>query len=155
VERSLGNKSPELSYFYNAEKLFAYLAKEKVKYSQRKSWLYHAHTLGEIGGIEKFFDCNNWSHFLGYFQKYKVPVFSLGPKILILNPFLKKLSFQQVKDTFTAYQGIHMFLSGVIGVEAKPTIKISDKDMAEAKGHGSKYSFRKLPGTKRSKPRWR
>jgi hypothetical protein len=156
VEKSLGNSTPELLHFYNAEKLLNYFTKEKIKYSrQYSSWFYRTYTLDEVGGIQKFFDQGNWNHFLEYFHKHKVPTFSIGPKLLILNPELKKLGFQQIKDPFTAYQDIHMYISGVIGVEPKITTKISDKDMAESKGHGDRYSFRKHPGTKRSKPRWR
>jgi len=39
-----------------------------------------------------------------------------------------------------------MFISGVLGVQVRPTVEISDKDKQAAKGHDGEYSFKKPPG---------
>lgn len=75
-------------------------------------------------------------------------------KELIINPKLQDWGFQSIKDPVTAFQDIFMYISGVLGVDAPPMVKISDKDMAKKKGHDGKYSFRKPPG-KRGNPKWR
>lgn len=61
---------------------------------------------------------------------------------IIINPELRKYEFEKVKDPFTAYQEIFMFLSNKANPE--PTmIEVSDKVKAIKAGHGDKYSFRK------------
>ena len=145
----------EGSYFYDEKKLMIYLAEEKVKFTQYRDWLWRKdYSLSTTDGLTYFFDQKSWSHFLPYFQKHKAPVFLIGSRTLILNPCLKEYKFQQVKDPYSAFQDIFMYISGVLGVESKKIVEISDKDKAEAKGHGGKYSFRKTPG-KRGKNRWR
>ena len=68
---------------------------------------------------------------------------------LVTNAQLKDFQFAKMKDPFTAFQDIYMYISGVLGVDAKPMVQISDKDLAHKRGHGGKYSFKKPPGTKK------
>jgi len=58
-----------------------------------------------------------------------------------LNPVLKDYQFYRIVDTYTAFQEISMYISGVIGTGEKETITISDEDMRDAKGF-DKYSFK-------------
>lgn len=82
------------------------------------------------------------------FQNLKAPVFlatrdnAYNKPDRILNPCLKSIGFQQVKPPQVAYQELAMFISGVLGSEEKPTVMISDTDMAAKKGF-DKWSFRK------------
>lgn len=96
---------------------------------------------------------------LKIFRDKNTPIFLYGDYLdnkyipgksqeLIINPRLKDLGFQSVKDPVTAFQEIYMFLSGVLGVPERPMIKISDKEMAKKKGHDGKYSFKKTPSKK-------
>ena len=91
------------------------------------------------------------------FYKYKVPVFVIRSKqtnkwgtynrkarTLILNPMLKEYEFYKVFDSYTAFQEINMFMSGVIGMNAPETVEISDKSKIEKKGF-DEWSFRKEP----------
>lgn len=118
-------------------------------------------------GIKTFFT-RSWPVMENIFYDYKTPIFAFEPVLgrqytwkrkdyesLVINPCLKNLEFYKIKDPYSLFQDIQGYISGVIGVDAKPTVEISDKDMAESKGHGGKYSFRKPPGGKRGKPRWR
>jgi len=57
------------------------------------------------------------------------------------------LRFQKVVDSFTAFQEISMFISGVLGQTENPMITTSDRDLAISKGF-TQLSFRKKP-TKR------
>lgn len=62
----------------------------------------------------------------------------------ILNPSLKTYRFFAVIDTFTAFQEIAMYISGVLGGQAPPVIEISDHDRKMMHGF-NKWSFRKEP----------
>jgi hypothetical protein len=154
VEKIWSDTLKETTFFYEEEKLSRYLEQENVHIRRYISIWRRNYSAEYTNGLKNHFNPKNWDHFLPYFQQYKTPVFMVGPKELTLNNSLKKFKFQQVKDPYTAFQEIYMYLSGVLGVEVKPTVKISDKDMAESKGHGGEYSFRKPPG-KRGKKRWR
>lgn len=59
---------------------------------------------------------------------------------------LKEFGFHKVKDAFTAYQEIDSYLSGVLGVEFKPPVEISDVHRLEGHGFDKKTSFRKMKG---------
>lgn len=65
-------------------------------------------------------------------------------------PTLKKLQFQKLLDSNTAYQEISMFFCGVIGTTEKEIINISDKDLRDAKGFNDK-SFKAGKSTKKRK----
>lgn len=141
-------------FFYQEKPLVHYLESLKITPKQYKRWWQDRYTIEVVDGLKNFFNPMSWNHFLHYFQDHKVPIFLIGYDFYILNPELKKYRFQQVKDPYTAFQEVYMYVSGVLGVQPKPTVEISDEDKAEAKGHGGKYSFRKPPG-KRGKNRWR
>ena len=67
----------------------------------------------------------------------------------IINPILKDYQFYNVFDTFTAFQEIQMYISGVLGVGENPMIEISDKDKITQHGFDYKWSFRKEPKDKK------
>ena len=67
----------------------------------------------------------------------------------IVNPILKDYQFYKVFDTFTAFQEIQMYISGVLGVGENPMIEISDKDKITQHGFDYKWSFRKEPKDKK------
>jgi hypothetical protein len=93
------------------------------------------------------------------FQQFKVPVFSvpiespLKPYELnaaalywptfTLNPKLSDLKFYQYKDTYSTFQDIQSYISGVLGIDATPTIELSDKSKIIKAGFDPKTSFRK------------
>lgn len=68
---------------------------------------------------------------------------------IYVNPSLKDVDFYKVADSFTAFQEISMFITGVLGVNQIPPVTISDTDMRDAKGFDD-MSFKKAP-TKRKK----
>lgn len=61
---------------------------------------------------------------------------------LVTNPCLKDFQFYRVKDAFTVYQELDMFISGVLGHPGVPLIEITDKDRIQQHGF-DKWSFRK------------
>lgn len=56
----------------------------------------------------------------------------------INNPCLKDYRFQKIKDPFTAFQDISMYISGVLGCKEDNIVVISDTDMRDAKGFDNK-----------------
>jgi hypothetical protein len=60
-----------------------------------------------------------------------------------INPRLGELKFYQYKDAYSAFQEIQSYISGVLGVDAKPTIELSDKSKIIKAGFDPKTSFRK------------
>lgn len=65
-----------------------------------------------------------------------------GKCILTYNAILKDYEFYRIKDTYTAFQEIEMWLNN----QAQPEphmLEISDEDKLEARGFDRKFSFRK------------
>lgn len=83
------------------------------------------------------------------FRDIKAPVFLYdnyrnhrNDSIFYINPILKDWEFYKVVDSFTAFQEISMFISGVLGVGDKDIVEVDDK--YKISGHGfDKWSFRK------------
>jgi hypothetical protein len=103
-------------------------------------WDKFCHTVQELNEVE----------YLDPFVKYGVPTFIVGlvphreskRYALFLNSTLSAYEFQRIKDPFTAWQEIGMFLGGVIPRQVPETVEIKDKDRIA--GHGyDKWSFRK------------
>jgi len=80
------------------------------------------------------------------FHKIGSPCFCIDllTKSLIVNPMLKDLEFYTIKDSFTAYQELMMYIDSILAGPKKPIIEISDKIKAEKHGY-DKWSFRKEP----------
>ena len=106
--------------------------------------------------IQKFHNKTNHS----LFQEFKVPVFVV-PIIEVtnldkqrhrnqeeivpftLNPNLKDLDFHKYKDSYSTFQDIQSYLSGILGIEQHPTLELSDRSKILKAGFDPKTSFRK------------
>ena len=144
----------EGKYFYNFKGLDAFTLSKKYqsRYNIHRS-LIHSFLDGRV---EQSLRDNTWHRdipdFNSYFRKYNVPIFTVkvassiisewSPK-LVLNPKLKDLEFYRIKDAFTAYQEIDMYLHNELANPDNPHIDpIPDQLRAESHGF-DKYSFRK------------
>lgn len=80
------------------------------------------------------------------FSVLRTPIFlyrEIAKELKILtNPILKDLEFYRMYDSYSAFQKISQYISGVLGNTEKPLIQISDKDQLVAKGFDKKTSFR-------------
>ena len=65
----------------------------------------------------------------------------------IINPILKDYEFYKIFDTFTTFQEIQMFMSGVLGMGEKEIVEVEDKYKIAQHGF-DKWSFRKEPQKK-------
>ena len=150
--------------YYSAEEYFKFLQDESIDLEKIKQERYFGsdYSFRTKDSIKIFF--KSQSIFQKYlepkFQEHKCPVFIYGTDlmsgyerkpILILNPSLIAVKFAKVKDPATAFQDLYMFISGVLGVETKPMIEISDRDKQKKYGHDSFYSFKKIS----KKGQWR
>lgn len=131
----------ELDVLYNQQELDFYNINKERLFLNREA---------------KLFEVENREYLHELFFKYKTPCYVIkhlnrtrDQDKLIINPNLKKYKFYKIKDAFTAYQEISMFIGGTLAVPFKPIFEISDK--AKIQSHGfDKWSFKKLP-TKRRK----
>ena len=149
--------------FYNQEDLNKFTVDEKIDLKNRKSyWNNRDFYIDSESSMKLFFDPKSFKGLEEEFYKNRAPVFIYGrfPLLgrlekLVLNPILRQYKFMKVKDPQTAFQDIFMYQSGVLGTTPEKPKPVDDKIMAAARGHDGEFSFRKPPGTKRSKPKWR
>jgi len=96
---------------------------------------------------------------INIFRDVKAPVFIYdfdieyyygyrSTKRFYINPLLKKYHFYKVLDTYTTFQEIQMFISGVLGTGEKEIIEVDNKHKITQHGF-DKWSFRKEPTKKR------
>lgn len=80
------------------------------------------------------------------FLEYKAPLWTIkldrNRSKGIINPKLKDYGFDRIKDSFTTFQEISMYLSNIL-VEQKEVAVIEDKYRIEQHGFDLKKSFRK------------
>lgn len=138
-------------YFYSQEDYFNFKNTSKIF---KKILPYR---IGNIGN--RFFNLKNifeynWSYLKKYFDKYKTPIFVIRyndldrKEEIVINSELRKYEFFKIKDTYTAFQDIQMYISGVLGVGQPELVQIGNKEMIQKKGF-NKWSFRKMPEGKK------
>jgi hypothetical protein len=141
--------------FYSAHKAVDFALAKGIPFSSYWSF-WRTHYVGNPKGIEHFFNDKAFSGLTRLHEIYNCPVIlcerpDKEDKAITLNPNLKLLSYQTQKDPYTLFQSIYMFISGVLGTPPKEPRPISDEIKAANHGHDSPYSFRTMPGTKRSR----
>jgi len=132
-------------HFYDAKELLEFLESENITESKFGGMYHKERELGH------YFKMTHWQPHLDYFAEFRVPMFLYnGGDWIVTNPKLKSYRFAKVKDPYTAFQEIAMYISGVLGVKEPDTLPISDEVKAQQRGFFN-MSFRTRPGTK--KPR--
>lgn len=95
-------------------------------------------------GQKRFFDPKSHAEQDVAFLRYKCPVFVFQDMRYVLNPRLADYHFQKVKDSFSAFQEVFQYISGVLGTNENPMVTISDKEKRDKKGFDN-WSFKKRP----------
>jgi hypothetical protein len=163
-------KRPDTTYvqtLYGTKAMLEFLKAEKLDQNFANKWRWWSDKRFDIGNpknIEKFYRPDTWSFLEPMFQKFKCPVFVWGRNnalarcgldedrarkseySLITNPSLIALSFGQISSASMTFQGVYMYISGVLGAPERSTVEVSDEIKAHKAGHGGKYSFKKPPG---------
>lgn len=84
-------------------------------------------------------------HHRGYYHRH---IGSRDDSPIILNPCLLNYGFQKMVDSFTIFQEISMFVTGVLAQKDQMTHTATDKELLYARGHDDK-SFKTPPTKKR------
>jgi hypothetical protein len=99
---------------------------------------------------------SDYSKYQSLFTTYKVPIFVAGEiskvsnePVVILNSNLSHINFYKIKDSYTAYQEIYQYISGVLGINSNEMIELKDKDKIIKQGFDLKYGFRTRPKEKK------
>ena len=79
---------------------------------------------------------------------FDCPVLLISENNMVKCPNLSKISLQLVKDPYTVFQEIGMYISGVMGQKCNPMVTLSDKSKVLKHGFCPKYGFRKRPKEK-------
>ena len=136
--------SPEtIEYFYGDECL------EKVFRNKKQKWRYQE--------TRNFIDKWHGKEFLSFFVNNKVPIFIATRQRgynqinsdVVLNPLLLEYKFFRIFDSYTAFQEIQMFISGVLGVGAANNLEIPNDEKIKQHGFDLKWSFRNPDPPKR------
>lgn len=139
----------EVNCFYSFEDVKSFCEEKGIEF--RKSAYRVRNFLGHLDArrIEdtKYFFEQNTSQLSHLFHNHNVPCFiyfkdNNGAK-LELNPNLKDLKFFKVKDTYSCFQDISMYVSGVLKSPENLMVKISDQDKLSKHGF-DKWSFKKI-----------
>ena len=149
------NPLEKKSYYeviYNKESLLEY--QRETKYSLKNP---SSRYISKWKENIDFFSINNQDELKEIFFDYNVPLFIIAESEvkrcnnldnfkgnLTLNPNLAKYKFQQIKDPFTTYQDISMFVGGVLTTTGNEMVPISNESMIKKKGF-DKWSFRTPP----------
>lgn len=78
---------------------------------------------------------------------HKSPIVLFIGQTRIVNPCLKDFEFQRVIDSYTAFQELDMFMSGVMGDLKDPPSPMTDVEKVVSHGMDPKWSFRKPPAS--------
>lgn len=129
----------------NNKELNDYFYKSQQNFMRKRRYLFS--TFNEKG-MRNFFDSKPLEKFNHIFIDYKTPVFVIKHPSrtrdvnLYTNPILKNYGFYKIKVAYEAFQDIEWYISGVLRLNEKETVDISDKDMLYKKGFNDK-SFKK------------
>ena len=139
----------DIKCFYNNKELSQLLS--SIGYSSKKNRYRRYKDWAELNGLESFFKTPQWNKVDHLYRKYNCPIFKIHDitatkRKITLNPTLKDYEFYKVKDAFTAFQEIHMYLSGVLGVNDKIITDIPDEYKLYEKGFDDR-SFKRDKGT--------
>jgi len=135
-------------YCYSKTELDEVISKEGSKdeidiyFAKKKSFRHWHRTTADK--IEKFFNETTFNEktIIDELCRLGVPCLKWIGGSTTLNPKLKDMQFYKVKDAFTTFQDLSMFISGVMGGQAPPMVPISDQIRKEKHGF-DEWSFRK------------
>lgn len=143
------NAPDTVDYAYGIEAVEAYFGPKSDVGRRKKRWgtsdYYEKHVLEPLRKIARrdYTELHraHGTPLLHIHQEDTVDSYRMD-RVLALNPCLRDLHFQRVVDTFSAYQRIYGFLSGVLTRPDREPRPITDKQRAVAHGFDAKTSFR-------------
>ena len=130
----------EVEYHYDIEKVKSLINFDKeVKYAWdgNTDLLKFNNVVSDINSIDP----------IEIFRKYNTPTFILHYNgTLEINTKLKDVNFYKVFETYSAFQEVQMFISGVLGTnEDGHDTAMTEKEKVQQHGFDQKYGFRTRP----------
>ena len=133
--------------------------KEHFKYKRNSSYIFHQ-TRNDKSMIRNYFN-TQFNEYKYLFTKFKVPIFkmlieydqrihNLAHYKLEINCNLQNNKFVKIKDPFTTYQDIEMFLNNDLANDEVEMVEISNESQNQKHGY-DKWSFRKQKNNKKRK----
>jgi len=139
-------------FFYKADEYIDHLKKigKVVAKTNKRRWM-GINSRNATGRYINSFFSMDLSYLDGLFRKHKTPIFTIrkaqhNKLTLNINDNLDQCGFQKIKNTYSAFQGVYMYMSGVLGNTEIDIVGISDEDMLFKKGFDS-YSFKTPKGS--------
>ena len=146
VDRDYRGNSEFIYSLEQAEKLYKkYHITLHDKPKHRNFWR-PSHKAENKEDLKNYLRVSNQHEQLLIDEKIAIGVYSNVPPFATFtaNPCLKDFGFQKVFNPYQAFQELDMFISGVLPETDNAMLRISDKDLAKAKGFDC-YSFKKEP----------
>lgn len=147
--------------YFSADSLEKKIRECVPEYDLRKKTRYtqEYHLSEDVKELRNFPQPKHFTEATNLCLNYKAPIIEIrhddpktgyNPRLdvrgyVILNPQLNMRGFAHAMDPFTIYQELAMYISGVLGAPANPTVDITEKTMVKKKGFDPKYGFRKRP----------
>jgi len=143
---------PPTQFFYDLEACKEFLDEkfpETRKSDNAKKYRWSWQLDMSDAALGEFYEGRKLKCFERIFLDHKVPCFIAtsctgNNAIIEINPNLKEYKFFKVKDPYTAFQEIYMYLSGVIGMADRDMAEVGNDDRIKQRGF-DKYSFRREP----------
>jgi len=136
-----------------AKRLLAVMNDEKVRSGWRGSRWWGTPSLSRKSWNWAM-ENRSWTVPLETHRYFRAPIIATSPEkgiAVVVNPVLRMYKFEQVKDPYTAWQEISMFMGNELATQMDPNPEITDEMRAESKGF-DKWSFRRH-STESKKPR--
>ena len=124
---------PQKFYFYSFDAFVDFLEKNQLRFHS---------TLSENRCKQFFIPGNPHIEFL---IVNKVTIALISIEKVSFNISLKYREFYKVLDSYSAYQELDMWMSGVLAYPQNLMIEVDDKSKIQKHGFDKKYGFRKRP----------
>lgn len=149
----VGSCPEEYTYVYSLEELEKVLLnKYELHFSFKNRERKYSRIRASASDLPSLFG-QDLSRLKTFFTEYNCPTFLFFDNVpgrfpsIATNVCLKQLQFFKVKDAFTCFQDISMYVSGVLRSPTPVMVQISDEDKLSKHGF-DEWSFRKLPTKK-------
>lgn len=151
---SPSNFNPIVRYLYSLEQVQEFCKENNIELRDEKEYFSkysRGYDVDSVRSLTRFFNQTDFMGLEKIFAEKNIPLFtyksdptSNSNKTMIQhNPSLKDVQFFKVKDSFSCFQEISMFVGGVLKSKENEMVQISDEDKIAKHGY-DKWSFRKM-----------
>lgn len=142
-----GTGYTKILYSFDEVKSFAEEENLPIDFKKKNKYRFYFRYDPSCGkDYELFFQNKETTKLEKLFFDYNTPVFVFQEDKreleVITNPNLKELQFFKVKDPYSCFQDIYMYIAGVLLLPTKPLIEVSNESKIHKHGF-DKWSFRK------------